>query len=57
MTDNNPNPIDDWPWEMFNDLVTKLKGNIGEHPWTYEEWLEFENITDAQVTARINSGV
>lgn len=56
MSDDNLNVIDDMPWEVFNDLVTQLKAGTGEHPFTYQEWLTLENITDAQVTARINSG-
>lgn len=57
MSDDNLNVIDDMPWEVFSDLVTQLKAGTGEHPFTYQEWLTQENVTDAQVTARINSGV
>ena len=50
------NVIDDMPWEAFNDLVTQLKAGTGEHPFTYQEWLTLEDVTDAEVQARINSG-
>lgn len=51
-----PNPIDDLSWDEFNDQVTKLKNDNGTHPFTYQEWLTQEGITDAQVQTRLDNG-
>lgn len=48
-------PLALWSNKMLREYVENLKdtSNNPENPYTYEEWLALEEITDAQIQARL----
>jgi hypothetical protein len=50
-------PLKLWSNKVLRDYTNSLKDtfNNTENPYTYEEWLEREEITDAEVQARLAS--
>jgi len=50
-------PLKLWSNKILRDYTNSLKDTVNntENPYTYEEWLEREEITDAEVQARLAS--
>ena len=50
-------PLKLWSNKILRDYTDSLKDTVNntENPYTYEEWLEREEITDAEVQSRLAS--
>ena len=50
-------PLKLWSQKVLRDYTDSLKDTVNntENPYTYEEWLEREEITDAEVQSRLAS--